>query len=173
MQNPSLPGAQQQNPLLGLFDRDPGRWRPMFYGVKISVGVAAGDVGRGSIGLNNQPYIMTRITHKIVGDTADPSTSGLYQDGQYDMIWKDEQSNYQKGSIAADLMFGSYGSAAGGDGGGFLMNLPYPLPYAGNKTLSFEVENLVTRTLVPTASYFKVEICVAGITDWGTLQTGR
>lgn len=164
---------QQPNPLLGLFDRDPGRWRPMYYGTEISVGVAAGSVGRNTISLNNQPYIITRISHKIVGNTADPSTSGLYQDGQYDAIWKDEQSNYQKGVIPADLMWGSYGSAAGGEGGGFYMNLPYVLPYAGNKTLSFEITNRVTRVLVPTADYFAVAICVAGIADWGTLKTGR
>ena len=97
----------------------------------------------------------------------------LYQDGQYDVIWKDEQSNYQKGSIPADLMWGSYGSAAGGDGGGFFMNLPYVLPYAGNKTLSFELENRVLRALTPTAEYFTIAICVAGIADWGTLKTGR
>lgn len=168
-----MQNAMQQNPLLGHFDRDPGRWRPMYYGVQISVGVDDGQIGRGSISLNNQPYILTRISSKIVGDTADPSTSGLYQDGQYDVVWKDEQSNYQKGSIPADLMWGSYGSADGGNGGGFFMNLPYVLPYAGNKTLSFEIENRVPRTLVPEAEYFTVAICVAGIADWGTLKTGR
>lgn len=118
---------------------------------------------------------MTRITHKIVGDTADPSTSGLFNDGQYDVVWKDEQSNYQKGEIPADLMWGSYGSSDGGNGGGFVMNMPYPLPYAGNKTLSFDITNAVARVLAgdPVPTHFVVAICVSGIADWGTLQTSR
>lgn len=165
--NPTM----QQNPLLGHFDRDPGRWRPMHYGRQIDVGPTAGDIGRNTINLNNQPYIMTRISAKIVGETATPEDSGLYQDGQYDVIWKDEQSNYQNESIPADLMWGSYGSSEGGNGGGFFMNLPYVLPYAGNKTLSFEIMNRVTRSL--SREYFTVAICVHGIADWGTLKTGR
>lgn len=164
-----MPGGRK-NPLFGLYDRDPGPWRPMHYGVKISVGVNAGQTGRGSISLNNQPFILSRITHKIVGLTATPSASGLYNDGQYDMEFKDEQSVYQKGDIPADLMFGNYGSADAGNGGGFLMNMPYPLPYPGNKTLSFVITNAVDRTLDPVASDFVVAICASGIMYWGELK---
>ena len=161
----NLPG-QKPHPLLGLmgkFDVDPGRYRPLVYGVPISVGVNDGDVGRGSITINNQPWIMTRITHQIQGATADPATSGLYQDGQYTIEYRDEQSNYQNGPIPAEMMFGSVRS-------GYAMDLPYPIPFAGNKTISFNVTNLVTRTLVPGATQFVVWIAIHGVADWGKLR---
>ena len=105
---------------------------------------------------------MTRITAKIVGNTGDPSTSGLYQDGQYDIEWKDEQSSYVDGPIAADLMWGSVES-------GYVMELPFPIPFAGSKTLSFVVTNRVARVLVPEATTFEVQIALHGIGDWGEL----
>lgn len=162
MQN--LPGARP-HPLLGLmgrFDEDPGRYRPLYYGVKIAVGIAAGAVGRGSITINNQPYIMTRITTKIVGNTANPSVSGLYQDGQYDIEWKDEQSNYQNGPIPADLLFGSVAS-------GYIIELAFPIAFAGNKTLSFTLTNQVNRAVVPQVETFEIAVALHGVADWGTL----
>lgn len=165
---------QQQFPpshhLLGRFDYDPGRWRPLYYGVKISVPVALDGVGRGSITINNEPYIMTRIMHKIQGETADPSTTGLYQDGQYDIEFRDEQSNYQNDDIAADLLFGSVGS---GVGNGFFMPIPYPIPFAGNKTISFRVINRVLRALTSQAENFTVAIAMHGLADWGTFNPDR
>lgn len=162
-----LPG-QTPHPMLGLmgkFDEDPGRYRPLYYGVKISVPVTQGGVGRGSITINNMPYIMTRIMHKIIGRTAD-SQSGLVQDGQYDIQWKDEQSNYQNGPIPGDLMFGSVAT-------GFLVELAFPIAFAGNKTLSFEITNSVPRLLSPLEDHFTVGIALHGVSDWGTLGPER
>ncbi len=150
--------------LMGKFDYDPGRWRPLYYGVKISVPVGINQVGQGTIQLNNQPYIMTRIMHKIVGETADPATTGLYQDGQYDVALKDEQSNYQNDDIAADLMYGAVG---GFNGNGFVMDLTYPLPFAGSKSISWRVVNRVARVLASAEPYFTVELCLHGLSDWG------
>lgn len=157
------PNEWMGSPLFGRYDKDPGRFRPQFYHVEIDVPVAAGGVGRGSININNEPFCMTRITHKIVGATADPSTTGLYQDGQYDIEWKDEQRNYVDGSMAADLMFGWNSS-------GYILDLPFPIPFAGNKTLSFTITNRVTRVIVPTADNFPIQIVCTGIADLGDLQ---
>jgi len=162
--NQPLPG-QKPHPLLGLmgrFDADPGRYRPMYYGVEISVPVTTGGVGRGSITINNQPYIMTRITHKIVGRTAD-SQSGLFQDGQYDLEFKDEQTNYQNMPLPADIMFGSVAT-------GYLIELPYPIPFAGNKTLSFNITNRVARALSPQQDHFPISVVVHGVMDMGELR---
>jgi len=148
---------------MGRFDEDPGRYRPMFYSVEISVPVTQGGIGRGSVTINNQPYIMTRITHKIIGRTATPDTSGLYQDGQYDLEFKDEQSNYQNQPIPADIMFGSVAT-------GFLIELPYPIPFAGNKTLTFNITNRVPRALSPQQDHYPVHIAVHGVADWGELR---
>lgn len=154
-------------PLVGPYDLDPGRWRPLYYPCRISVPVAEGGIGRNSVTINNQPFVWRWATHMIVGNTADPSSSGLYQDGQYLLSFRDEQSNYQSNPIPAPLMFGNAGVGPTSPGG-FLIPLPYPIPYAGNKTITWEVTNLVTRTLSPTAEYFAVWICMAGTADWGT-----
>lgn len=160
--------GQKPNPLLSRFDLDPGKWRPLYYGVEISVGVIAGGQGIGSITVNNQPYILQRIATKIIGNTANPSVSGLYQDGQYDLSWRDEQSNYQNQQIPADLLFGSQGAGAGFPTG-YIMELTYPIAYSGNRTLTFEITNRVTRTLVPQADYFSIYVACHGIGDWGQL----
>lgn len=164
--------GNKMSPLLGKYDLDPGQWRPLYYPTEISVGINAGENAENSVNFNHQPFIMTAISHKIVGDTADPSTSGLYQDGQYDLEWRDEQSNYQKSRCPADLMFGTWGSAANGEGGGFGWQLPYPIAFAGNRTLTFKITNRVARTLTgdPPPTTFIVAVCCIGIGDWGSLR---
>lgn len=151
------------------FDKDPGRWLPMFYGVKISVPVIAGGRAEGSITIYNQPFVMRRVTHKIVGSTGDPATSGLYQDNQYDISWRDDNRVFQNDEIGADLMFGSAGQIAGGPA---VLDLPYPIPYAGNKTITFTVINSYTRVLTPTSDTFVVGICVSGVSNHGDLRKG-
>lgn len=157
------PASWMGSPLFGRYDKDPGRYRPQWYHVNIDVPVTAGGQGRGSIAITNEPFCVVRMGHKIVGDTADPTTSGLYQDGQYDVDWKDQQRNYVDGPIAADLMWGWSER-------GYVIDFPFPLPYSGNDTLSFTVTNRVTRVLTPTADFFTVHIVVAGISDLGELQ---
>jgi hypothetical protein len=163
------PQGQSPNPaligLMGKFDQDPGRYRPLYYGVEITVPTAVGGVGRGSISLNNQPFIWTRGGHQIVGDTADPSTTGLYQDGQYLIAFKDEQSNYQNQAIPAELLFGSVRS-------GYIVELAFPIAFAGNKTITFEITNRTNRALVPQADTYQVYIAMHGIADWGKLKPG-
>lgn len=151
---------QAPHPVLSKYDMDPGRWRPLFYPVTVSVPVAVGGIGRASLQLNNQPYVFTRITHQISGPTADPDTSGLFQDGQYKISFKDEISNYQKDYVMAESIGGSVRS-------GFVTNLPFPLPFAGNKSLTFEVQNMVARVLASEDEFFNVEITMHGVADWG------
>lgn len=157
------PQGQGPNPaligLMGKFDEDPGRYRPLYYGVEIAVPVAVGGVGRGSISLNNQPFIWTRCAHQIVGDIF-REDSGLFQDGQYMLAFKDEQSNYQNQPIPAELLFGSVRS-------GFIIELAFPIAFAGNKTITFEITNRANRTLSPVAPTFNVYVAMHGIADWG------
>lgn len=157
------PSHWMGSPLFGRYDKDPGRYRPQWYHVEISVPVLANGQGRGSININNEPFCIVRMSAKIVGDTGDPETSGLYEDGQYDIEWKDQQRNYVDGPIAANLMWGWLGS-------GYQIDFPFPLPYSGNDTLSFIVTNRVARTLAPPDDYFKIQIVAGGITDLGELQ---
>lgn len=149
-----------QYPLLGKFDEDPGRWRPYKYETTIEVPVEIDGSGEGTIQILNQPFIMTRITHQIIGNTEDGQATGLYQDGQYYIDWKDELSQYQNDPILAEAGYGSSRFQS--------IPLDCPIPFAGNKTLTFRVINAYTRVLSPESDIFYVQIVVHGIADWGS-----
>lgn len=148
-----------QNPLLGKFDKDPGRWRSYKYGVTLDVPVVANGEVEGSIVLNNQPFIIDRLTHSVVGDTHDPLTSGLADDGQYFIDWRDQISQYQNTPLLAKAAYGTEH---------FPIPLSVPLAYAGNVVLTFRVRNAYTRILTPEADTFQVQIAIHGVADWGT-----
>ena len=160
----NTPQTINRNQLLSKFDSDPGPWRPMYYPVTIPVPLVADGSEEGSVTINNQPFIFTFIGHQIIGNTGDPETSGLYQDGQYSIEFKDEQSNYQSAPIAASASFG-------GGAFGFMIDLPLPIPYAGAKTLTFRLTNHYTRVLTPDPAepVFNVKITLGGVANWGQL----
>lgn len=149
---------QQQNPLLGVFDRDPGRWRPFKYGVDIDVPVGLNGVGIGEIETLNQPFIMDRITCAVVGDVTDPVTTGLADDGQYYLEWEEQQSRYQNAPL---LVRSAYGSDH------YPIPLSLPIAFAGNRTFKFRVTNAYARTLNPDAETFRVHVTMHGLADWG------
>jgi len=161
MQNQFQPPEESSN-LLNRFDQDPGPWRPFVYSTEIDVSIADGGLGRGQITTNQQPFIFTRLSHQIIGNTGDPETSGLYQDGQYTISFKDEIANYQKEPTMADILCGSVRS-------GYIAWLAMPLSLAGTRTITFDIVNRVARVLSPEADYFKVMITMHGMADWGQL----
>jgi len=152
----------QRSSLLSRFDQDAGPWRPMFYPIEILVPITASESESGSITINNQPFIWQTLGHQIIGNTGDPEASGLYQDGQYDLEFKDEQSNYQSAPVAASAAFG-------GGAFGFIIPFPFPIPYQGSKTITFRITNRVTRALTPPDDYFRVKLVMIGVADWGAL----
>lgn len=150
-------------PLLNFFDLDPERLKPLIYAVTIDVPVIEGGIGQGAVQLRNQPFIVTKLTHRILGRTGDPESSGLYDDGQYLIEWKDDMRVFTPVAINADLLMGpkNYGE---------FPDLVYPIYYAGTIALHFRITNQYARTLSPTSDYFKVQIAVHGTADWGKLQ---
>lgn len=160
----NTPQTVQRNTLLSRFDADPGPWRPMYYPLIIPVPLEADGSEEGSLTINNQPFIWTFLGHQIIGNTGDPETSGLYQDGQYSITMKDEQSNYQSGPIAV-------GASFGGESNGYIIDLPLPIPYPGAKTLTFRITNHYTRILTPDPAepVFNVKLTVGGVANWGRL----
>ena len=153
---------EQAEALMGEGAEDPGRWRPYHYVQRISVGVNNGDHEENAITIHKQPFVLMMIAGKILGETADPATTGLYQDGQWDLSWKDEQSNYTNGPVPSDLLMG-------GPWAGYTIPLPNPIPFEGNKTLTFEVINRVNRVLASAEETFVIAIVLHGLADWGKL----
>lgn len=145
--------------LLSKYDRDPGRFRSYKYGCVIEVPVLADQHGEGTINILNQPFTMDRISHSVVGDTWNPTITGLADDGQYYIEWKDEISEYQSQPLLAKAAYGTQD---------FPLYLSYPIPFAGNRVLTFKVTNAYRRTLSPDADYFKVQIVIHGVADFGT-----
>lgn len=149
-------------PLINFFDLDPERLKPIAYPCNIEVPVGADQIGHNSITLRNQPLIITRITHGIIGNTADPESTGLHDDGQYSIEWKDEERNYTVLPMAADLLFGPKVQ-------GEFPDLVYPIYFAGTHTLDFRITNHYTRVLTPEVDTFVVQIGLHGLCDYGKL----
>lgn len=150
-------------PLLNFFDLEPERLKPLIYAVTIDVPVIEGGIGQGSVQLRNQPFIVTKITHRILGRTGDPESSGLYDDGQYLIEWKDDMRVYTTQPVNADLAFGPKAL-------GEFPDLVYPIYYAGTIAIHFRIINQYLRTLSPQTDYFKIQIAVHGMADWGKLH---
>jgi hypothetical protein len=125
------------------------------------VGKTAGDSITGSITLNSNPYVLTGMAGKIVGNTADPETSGLYQDYMWTIEFRDEMTNYQSGPIFPDLLFGSVAS-------GYWIPLAYPIPYPGVRTVTFNIVNRITRVLGQIET-FTIALLLHGVGDWGEM----
>ena len=156
----------QENPESRLIlpkDLDPERWRPMSYSTLIDVPVEANGRGQGYVQLNEQAIMITRASCMIVGNTMDPETSGLYQDGQYFVSMNDEQRNYSNIPILADLLWGPKIE-------GPWRTLEYPLMYHAAHAIRFEVINAYTRILTPTATTFRIQIVLSGLADWGMVK---
>jgi hypothetical protein len=144
--------------LLTRFDKDSGRWRPYKYGVNILVPVTEGQWGEGTIQILNQPFVMNRISHGVVGNTNDYAANGLADDGQYYIEWKEEITSYQNQGLVAKEAYGTRD---------YPLLLPAPIGFAGNKVLTFRVSSTYTRVLTPDADNFVVNIVVHGIADLG------
>ena len=164
-------GGRGINPMLAhlisKYDMDSGDFRPLFYSVEVVVPIGLQGIGRGSVSINNQPFIWLRTAHSIVGDVSNPAVSNLWNDGQYDVNFRDDEAVYQRDFALASLVFGGYGSAQGGQQGGYPIDMPYPIPFAGNRTVSFEVRNRVLRAPADASQTFTVQFVMHGIGSWG------
>lgn len=147
-----------------IFDVDFARYKPMWYGLELDVPITDNGIGEGSITTNNQPFLLYRITHQIVGASWDWLTTGLEQDGQYTIEFRDEQSNFQNIALPAPTLYGPWDDPK---------DFAIPLAYSGNRTFKFRVINRHARVLTPSADYFKLAIVMHGVSDWGPLQSNE
>jgi len=151
-------GAEDRGLVSGRYDRDPGRWRPYKYGCIIEVPVTEGEWGENTIQVMNQPFVWDRLTHSVIGNTNDYQATGLADDGQYFIEWREENSWYQNQPLLARNAYGTKD---------FPIPLTTPVGFAGNRTMTFRITNAYTRVLTPDAEIYKVEIVIHGASDWG------
>lgn len=153
-----------QYKFFGEFDLDFNRYKPQWYGVEIEVPITLDGEGSGSITIKDQPFLLYRITHGIIGATYDWETTGRYQDDQYTINLSDDNQVYQNIPINSALMFGSARM-------GRYLDFAIPVAYSGTRTLNFTIRNLYARVLTPEEDYFKVQICLHGVVDRGDLKS--
>ena len=141
-------------------DRDPARWRPQFYVVDVELDAAVGSINTGTVSLNNQPFVLQRVTHAIKAADFLADANSLNQDGQYLIEWKDDSTNYQSAPALADALFGSVRT-------GNFLDLPSPIVYPESKTLTARITNLVDRTAGGARAKFSVQVIFHGVQQWG------
>jgi hypothetical protein len=151
-------GDEGRKLLSGRYDRDPGRWRPYTYSCIVEVPVTEGQWGENTVTIMNQPFVMERINHSVIGNINDYQATGLADDGMYYVEWREENSHYQNQPLLARNAFGTKE---------YPIALTVPLGFAGNRTLTFRVTNAYTRLLTPDAETFSVELTLHGAADWG------
>lgn len=151
------------NPLVAFFDADPAGWKPYLYSEFLDLGVAADSQGTIVFRTNFAPMIWTHVTHGIVGNIDDPESSGLYNDGQYLVLVRDERTNYIDKPIPANLAFGPHKE-------GSFAELPFPIFFPANHAVNFQLTNIWTRVLTPVSETYRVYFALKGNTYWGQLQ---
>jgi len=113
-----------------------GWFRPIKYIIDVTVGLNEGEEGRGSIALNDRPFVLSRIKHQIVTN-GEASIAFFLQDGLYRIDWSIyEQVRFFKGAVPmADAAYGSVRT-------GIWQDLPAPATLAGNETIHLAVQNV-------------------------------
>lgn len=128
-----------------------GYW-PMFYPVTVAdIGQNEGDELPGQAAIKNQPFLLIRITHRII--RAGVPLANLEQDGAYSLDWSlQETQRFFKGDVPnAEAMFGSART-------GIWVDLPAPISVDANDTLGAAIKNELQRP-----APFTVQVIFHGI----------
>lgn len=131
---------------------DPLIYKPKFYVLDVPTKSIVNGDGAASIQLDETPFVLDNVTHLIVGET--PAN----QDGQYSILWRDNQTTYMNSGGMSESLFGSVRS-------GYIIPLPLRVFYPSSKTLSVEIINYIDRTATfPTT--FPLQIVFRGFEKW-------
>lgn len=138
------------------------KYKNRFYEISVQLPVTAipdipvGTQESGSVNIVNFPFILTRITHGIIGHgQIIAGAAGLIQDGQYDLEVRTDQRNYQTAPISSFLMAGS---------GDDWLDLPTPEELAPKTTVTIKVINTYLRAV---GGVLNVQIVLHGLEPIG------
>lgn len=104
--------------------------------------VAVGAVNQGAFTIVDLPFVLTKITSKIVGENGvDGATfpDTILQDGQYTIIFRTETHNYMNEPMMADAL-------AGVNWGDKESNVPTPEEWVPKTSITVEIANQLQRT---------------------------
>ena len=122
------------------------KYKNRFYEINVTLPVTAvpdipvGVSQPGSVNIVNVPFILTRITHAIIGENQLSANfpQNILQDSQYNLEFRTDQRNYQTAPINAGLMNGT---------AEFWLDLPTPEEIAPKTTVSIVVTNTILRAV--------------------------
>lgn len=154
------------NPLTAFFDADPAGWKPYLYTEYVDLAVAEDSQATMVFSTTFAPYIWTHVTHGLRGNVDDPESSGVYNDGQYLVLMRDERTNYIDKPTPANLAFGPHKE-------GPFNELPMPIFFPANHAVNIELTNMWTRVLTPVSDTFRVYFTLRGLQYWGQLKPPR
>ena len=120
------------------------KYKNRFYEITVTLPVTAvpdipaGTSQLGSVNIVNFPFILTSITHGIIGENQATANypANIQQDGQYNLEIRTDQRNYQTAPLNAILMCGSYTD---------WLELPTPEELAPKTTVTIIVTNTILR----------------------------
>lgn len=139
------------------------KYKNRFYEMNATLPVSAvpdipvGASNSPSVNIVNFPFILTRITHAIIGPNQLIAAlpNNLLQDGQYNLEMRTDQYNYQTAPINAVLMCGSADD---------WLELPTPEELAPKTTVTIIVTNTILR---PVGGVLNVQIVLHGLEPIG------
>jgi len=126
-----------------------GCWKVRWYCLNPETSASLNGIGRASIQLDDRWFYCDAITHQIVGVDMER------QHGDYQLMIRDDETNYQNVPICANAMLGNCFS-------GVVMPLPQPRLYRGNQSIVIEVLNTVDRTAEYLEGFYNLQIVLRG-----------
>jgi len=146
------------------------KYIPMMYPIDINVPGTPGALAKGSVPLNNRPFVLHKIKHQILirtyDDKATPpipvwlDTFFNQQHGMYRIDWSiHETARFWKGTPPMADMFGSIRH-------GVFDPLDCPLVIDGNETLNVQITNefiMPPGVAPPVPMSYMVQVCFCGI----------
>ena len=131
---------------------DPSKYRPMSYVINAITGALQDNTGSGNVTLNNEPFILTKVTCGIKEE--DDSA----QDGNYYVRLRDQNRYYQDDFARPTLLWGSPFNSSQ------VIPLTVEIVYQGSTTITLDVINPVNRTYPD--DQFTIQMVLIGFERW-------
>jgi hypothetical protein len=135
------------------------KYIPMEFPIDIQLRAVVGATAKGSVALNNRPFVLQKIKHQIIIVPFDPATQNLFnlQHGLYRIDWSiHETARFWKGT--APPMADTYGSVRHG----IWDELPAPLAIDGNDTIYCQLTSEFAAG-APPGTLYTVQVKFCGV----------
>jgi hypothetical protein len=131
---------------------DPEKYKPKYYVINAITGALLDNTGSGNVTLDNQPFVLTKISVGIKEEN-----DGQDQDGNYLVRFRDQNRYYQNDFARPGFMLGNATLSR-------LIPLDVEIVYQGSTTITLDVINTVARTYP--SDEFTIQAVLIGFERW-------